>query len=70
MTSFTKPFVLWKETVIMRVVQMLDQELFDLLEGTADAVFAVTDQCEICSWNKAVEKLFGYTKAEAIGNGC
>jgi PAS domain S-box-containing protein len=49
---------------------MLDLELFDLLEGTADAAFAVTDQCEIYSWNKAAEKLFGYTKAEAIGKGC
>lgn len=49
---------------------MLDQELFDLLEGTADAAFAVTDQCEICSWNKAAEKLFGYSRADAIGKGC
>lgn len=49
---------------------MLEQELFDLLEGTADAAFAVTDQCEICSWNKAAEKLFGYGRAEAIGKGC
>ncbi len=31
---------------------MLDQELFDLLEGTSDAAFTVTDQGEICSWNK------------------
>ena len=37
---------------------MLEQELFDLLEGTSDAAFAVTDQGEICSWNKAAEKLF------------
>jgi len=46
---------------------MLDQELFDLFEGTADAAFALTDQCEICSWNKAAERLFGYSHAEAIG---
>jgi len=45
---------------------MLEQELFDLLEGTADAAFTVTDQGEICSWNKAAEKLFGYGKAEAV----
>ena len=49
---------------------MLDQDLFDLFEGTADAAFAVTDQCEICSWNKAAEKLFGYNRAEAVGKGC
>ena len=45
---------------------MLDQELFDLLEGTADAAFAITDQCEVCSWNKAAERLFGYSKAQAL----
>jgi PAS domain S-box-containing protein len=49
---------------------MLERELFDLLEGTADAVFTVTDQGEICSWNKAAERLFGYGKGEAIGKGC
>jgi len=46
---------------------MLEQELFDLFEGTADAVFTVTDQGEICSWNKAAERLFGYGKVEALG---
>ena len=49
---------------------MLEIELFNLLEGTADAAFAVTDQGEICSWNKAAEKLFGYTAEEAINKTC
>src|SRR6476469_5075495 len=49
---------------------MLEIELFNLLEGTADAAFAVSDQGEICSWNKAAEKLFGYGAAEAVGNTC
>jgi len=49
---------------------MLEHELFDLLEGTADAAFTVTDQGEICSWNKAAEKLFGYGKAEALQRTC
>jgi PAS domain S-box-containing protein len=49
---------------------MLEQELFDLLEGTSDAAFAVTDQGEICSWNKAAEKRFGYSSTEAISNTC
>jgi PAS domain S-box-containing protein len=49
---------------------MLDQELFDLLEGTSDAAFAITDQGEICSWNKAAEKLLGYAKAEAVHKTC
>lgn len=45
---------------------MLEQELFDLLEGTAEAAFSVSDQGEIRSWNNAAEKLFGYTRAEAL----
>jgi PAS domain S-box-containing protein len=49
---------------------MLEKELFDFLERTSDAAFAVTDQCEICSWNKAAEKLFGYSGTEALHKSC
>jgi PAS domain S-box-containing protein len=49
---------------------MLEKELFDFLEGTSDAAFAVTDQGEICSWNKAAEKLFGFNRAEALHKSC
>jgi PAS domain S-box-containing protein len=49
---------------------MLEQELFNLLEGTSDAAFTVTDQGEIRSWNKAAEKLFGYSAAEACDKTC
>ena len=49
---------------------MLELELFNLLEGTSDAAFAVTGLGEICSWNKAAEKLFGYSAAEALNSTC
>jgi len=49
---------------------MLEMELFSLLEGTSDAAFTVTDQGEICSWNKGAEKLFGYSAAEALNKTC
>lgn len=49
---------------------MLEQELFDLLKGTADAAFAVTREGEICSWNAAAEKLFGYSEKEALHKTC
>lgn len=42
------------------------QELFDLLEGTSDAPFLLSDGDEVCSWNKAAEKLLGYTAAAAL----
>jgi len=49
---------------------MLDAELFALLENTGDAAFAVTEQGEICSWNRSAEALFGYPIHEALHRGC
>ena len=49
---------------------MLELELFSLLEGTSDAAFTITDLGEICSWNKAAEKLFEYSAAEALNSTC
>ena len=46
---------------------MLETELFALLEQTADAAYTVTEQGEICSWNRAAERLFGYPASEALG---
>ena len=40
---------------------MLEAELFAFLEKTADAAFAVTREGQICSWNQAAERLFGYS---------
>ncbi len=49
---------------------MLESELFQLLEGTADAAFTLTEQGEILSWNKAAEELFGYPRADALHHSC
>jgi len=49
---------------------MLERELFSLLDGTADAAFTVDPQGMICSWNRAAEKLFGYTSAEVLDKPC
>jgi len=46
---------------------MLDLELFALLEHTADATYTVSGDGEICSWNAAAERLFGYAADEVIG---
>ncbi|MGI8403121.1 MAG: PAS domain S-box protein [Gemmatimonadaceae bacterium] len=45
---------------------MLESELFALLEHTADAAYTVTDAGEICSWNSAAERLFGYPASEVL----
>jgi PAS domain S-box-containing protein len=45
---------------------MLETELFALLEQTADAAYTVTDAGEICSWNGAAERLFGYSASEVL----
>jgi PAS domain S-box-containing protein len=49
---------------------MLDRDLFDFLEHTADAAFALTDSGEICSWNSSAEALFGYRYGEVVGKTC
>jgi PAS domain S-box-containing protein len=45
---------------------MLETELFALVEQTADAAYTVTQSGEICSWNAAAERLFGYSAAEVL----
>ena len=45
---------------------MLATELFALLEQTADAAYTVTEDGEICSWNGAAERLFGYPAADVL----
>lgn len=49
---------------------MLENELFALLEQTTDAAFAVTDEGEIVSWNKAAEKLFGHPAHSVLHKTC
>jgi PAS domain S-box-containing protein len=48
-------------------MSILETELFALLEQTADAAYTVTDRGEICSWNGAAERLFGYPSGEVLG---
>jgi PAS domain S-box-containing protein len=45
---------------------MLETELFSLLEHTADAAYTVTEGGEICSWNHAAERLFGFAANEVL----
>ena len=49
---------------------MLQGELLALLEGTADAAFTVDEQGVICSWNRAAEKLFGYSASSVLQRPC
>jgi len=49
---------------------MLEGDLYNLLEHTTDAAFAVTDGGEICSWNAGAEALFGFGRDEVLGKTC
>jgi PAS domain-containing protein len=49
---------------------MLDRDLFEFFEHTADAAFTVGDSGEICSWNASAEGLFGFARTDAIGKTC
>jgi PAS domain S-box-containing protein len=53
-----------------RLTVMLDRDLFDFLEHTADAAFVLTDGGEIRSWNSSAEALFGFGRDEAVGKTC
>jgi len=46
---------------------MLERDLFALLEHTADAAYSVTAGGEICSWNAAATRLFGYPADDVLG---
>lgn len=48
---------------------MLESELFAMLERTADAAFAVHDNGEIQYWNKAAERLLGYSRCHHLNCG-
>ena len=45
---------------------MLEAQLFALLEQTGDAAYTVSEAGEICSWNRAAERLFGYPAGEVL----
>lgn len=49
---------------------MLESELFALLERTADAAFAISEDGGIEYWNKAAERLFGYSAGEVKHKSC
>jgi len=49
---------------------MFAGDVYKLLEGTADAAFVVTLEREICSWNAAAERLFGYAAADVLNRSC
>ena len=45
---------------------MLETELFELLQHTADAAYTVTEGGEILFWNDAAERLFSYPASEVL----
>lgn len=49
---------------------MLETELFSFLGNTTEAIFAVRPKGDICFWNGAAEKLFGYRAEQVMGKTC
>ena len=47
---------------------MPETELFALLDSTADAAYTITEGGEICSWNAAAERRFGYSASDVPGS--
>jgi PAS domain-containing protein len=66
-TWLNKPFVPPRGTIVTGAGNV---GAVQAAGGTADAVFTVTDQGEICSWNKTAVKLFGYSAEEVVNKTC
>ncbi len=49
---------------------MRSEKLLQLVEGTADAAFALDGSGLIDAWNSAAKKLFGLSPSEVIGRPC
>lgn len=49
---------------------MLESELFALLERTADAAFALSDDGSVQYWNQAAERLLGFSAREVLHRTC
>jgi len=45
-------------------------EIKDLVEGTADAAFALDPNGFIVAWNESASELFGFKETEALGKSC
>ena len=51
----------------MRRLEAHRDYLADLVESSNDAIVACTQDGRIASWNKAAERMFGYTAGEVVG---
>lgn len=45
-------------------------DYYAILENMADGLFAVDKNCKITFWNRAAERILGYTAEEAVGESC
>ena len=48
-------------------LQVSEQKFRSVIQSASDAIFLIDDQGHIILWNKAAERIFGYTEAEVIG---
>ena len=54
----------------MEVIDSISQQLQAVLETMADGVFVLDTDRHVRQWNRAMERLTGYTAAETVGQPC
>ena len=52
---------------LLQNVQMREQRMRTILDTTAEGIVTFNERGQIETWNKAAERLFGWTEAEIIG---
>lgn len=56
-----------RETLAMQKIQQLDSLKASIVESSNDAIISKTLTGVVVSWNKAAERMFGYSEQEALG---
>lgn len=65
--GFERAHIIFRDVTEKKKAQKVIKFQADLLNNVGEAVIALNDRYEVIYWNKAAEKIYGWTATEAIG---